>query len=154
MWRNRRGQAYFRHPVLQVVGHVLFDGARLSGSHLAGLVSLEQSTVQGDGACDFDAGHRGALRLLCIVFDVLRNHREYGVSADKVRLCRPALRIGTVEIAQEDVDGIRAVAAELITDDVGDVLATLWWSVLSNSVTLTQTRFRLRHIEVEEPLRK
>lgn len=68
------GQAYCRHPVLQVVGHVLFDGARLSGAHLAGLESLEQSAVQGNGACDFDAGHRGALRLLCVVFGVLRDH--------------------------------------------------------------------------------
>ena len=74
IWRDRGDQTYFRHPVLQVVGHVLFDGARLSGPHLAGLEPLEQSAVQGNGACDFDAGHRVALRLLCIVFDVLRDH--------------------------------------------------------------------------------
>ena len=62
------------------------------------------------------------------------------MSTDEVRLCGPALRIGTVEVAQEDVDSIRAVAAELVTDDVGDVFATLWWSVLSGGggVTLAQ----------------
>ena len=124
---------------MQVIGHVLFDGVWLSGAHLASLESLEQNAVQRNGACDFDAGHCGALRLLCIVFGFLGNCCEDGVSTDEVRLCGPALRIGTVEVAQEDVDSIRAVAAELVTDDVGNVFATLRWAVLSGSVTLAQT---------------
>lgn len=61
------------------------------------------------------------------------------MSTDEVGLRWPALRVGAVEVAQEDIDGIRAVAAELVADDVGNIFAALRWSVLSGSVTLTQT---------------
>jgi hypothetical protein len=85
-----RDLTYSCHPVLQIVGHVLFDGLGFPGPQIPSLVPLQQSAVQGHSARHLDTRHGGTLRLVCIVCSLLGYHCEYGVSTDEVRLCGPA----------------------------------------------------------------
>jgi hypothetical protein len=149
---------YPGYSVLQVVGQVVLNMTWIAGAHFAGLGFLEQCAVQGYRACNLDAGFCSALGYLAAIRGLLGNCGEHGVCADKIGLRRPTRRIRGVECAKEDVDGVRAIAAELVANDVGNVFTAFGRSVLGGGVALGRTglgfRLRLGRTKIEESLRQ
>jgi hypothetical protein len=151
------GRTHPGYSVLQVVGQVVLNMTWIPRAHFAGPGFLEQCAVQGYRACHLDASFCSALGHLTTVRGLLGDCSEHGVCADEIGLRRPTRRIRGVECAEEDVDSVRAIAAELVADDVGDVFAALGRSVLGGCVALgrsrARSRLRLGRTKVEESLR-